>query len=130
MFNHKFFFWIAVCGSVVCAFNLLLPLSSEAHAKRKRSVTKQFGGVQSQESSSASQNPIQIPSLIKLQILLDRAGFSSGQIDGTAGTNVRKAISAFQDARGLPQAGRSDETTLQALSTAELTEPLVSYTIS
>jgi len=130
MFNHKFFFWIAVCGSLVCAFNLLLPRSSEAHAKRKRSVTKQFGGAQSQESSSASQNPIQISSLIKLQILLDRAGFSSGQIDGTAGTNVRKAISAFQDARGLPQAGRSDKATLQALANVELSEPLVSYTIS
>ncbi len=81
-------------------------------------------------NSQASQNPGQISSLVKLQILLDRAGFSSGQIDGSAGTNVRKAISAFQDARGLPQAGRSDEATLQALANAELIEPLVSYTIS
>lgn len=81
-------------------------------------------------SLPASQDPIQISPLVKLQILLDRAGFSSGQIDGSAGTNVRKAISAFQDSHGLPQAGRSDEATLQALANAELSEPLVSYTIS
>ena len=43
---------------------------------------------------------------------------------------MRKAISAFQDSRALPQAGRSDEATLKALANAELTEPLVSYTIS
>ncbi len=61
---------------------------------------------------------------------MDRAGFSSGQIDGSAGSNVRKAISAFQDSRGLPQAGRSDKATLTALANAELSEPLVSYTIS
>jgi lipoprotein-anchoring transpeptidase ErfK/SrfK len=85
---------------------------------------------QTQDNSQASQSRIQISSLIKLQILLDRAGFSSGQIDGSAGSNVRKAISAFQDARGLPQAGRSDEATLQALANVELSEPLVSYTIS
>jgi lipoprotein-anchoring transpeptidase ErfK/SrfK len=77
-----------------------------------------------------SLNHPRISSLIKLQILLDRAGFSSGQIDGSAGTNVRKAISAFQDAHGLPQAGRSDEATLQALANTELSEPVVSYTIS
>lgn len=83
---------------------------------------------QSQEKSL--QTPVAISSLIKLQILLDRAGFSSGEIDGSAGTNVRKAISAFQDARGLPRARRSDEATLAALANSELSEPLVNYTIS
>ena len=82
------------------------------------------------ENSAASQKQMEISSLVKLQILLDRSGFSSGEIDGSAGSNVRKAISAFQDANGLPPAGRSDEATLEALSAAELTEPLVSYTIS
>ena len=81
-------------------------------------------------SLPASQDPVEVSSLIKLQILLDRAGFSSGEIDGLAGSNVRKAISAFQDAHGLPPAGRSDEATLEALSSSELTEPLVSYVIS
>lgn len=93
-------------------------------------TTESVGGTQSQENAQSLPNQIQISSLIKLQILLDRAGFSSGEIDGTAGTNVRKAISAFQDAHGLPQAKRSDEATLQALANEELSEPLVIYTIS
>jgi lipoprotein-anchoring transpeptidase ErfK/SrfK len=114
-------------------FSLILVLISLpicAHPKSNTIGTKQVVGHQSRASSENSQNPVQISTLIKLQILLDRAGFSSGQIDGSAGTNVRKAISTFQDARGLPQAGRSDEATLQALASTELSEPLVSYTIS
>lgn len=103
---------------------------TNANAQSATKTAKQSSSTPDHENSTPSQNPIQISSLIKLQILLDRAGFSSGQIDGSAGSNVRKAISAFQDARGLPQAGRSDEATLQALASAELSEPLVSYTIS
>jgi lipoprotein-anchoring transpeptidase ErfK/SrfK len=116
-------FSIAVRG-LSCAIVIagLLPCSIEAEAKR--SNTK------SESSISTTIENVPISTLVKLQILLDRAGFSSGEIDGTAGSNVRKAISAFQDARGLSRAGRSDDATLQALSSAELTEPLVSYTIS
>ena len=122
MFKYKLFS-IAMrglfCGIVIAG---LLPCSIEAQAKK--SNTKGESSI----SKTTSNAPIS--SLVKLQILLDRAGFSSGEIDGSAGSNVRKAISAFQDARGLSRAGRSDEATLEALSSAELTEPLVSYTIS
>lgn len=120
----------------ICAV-MLLPGSGETRAVDSRAksdiaaaTAKPVGGAQSQESTQSLPVQVQISSLIKLQILLDRAGFSSGEIDGTAGTNVRKAISAFQDAHGLPQAKRSDEATLQALASEELSEPLVSYTIT
>ena len=123
MYKHNVFS-IAVRAAFSCAIAVagLLPCSIEA--QELKSDTKH----ESTQSSVTSEAPIS--SLVKLQILLDRAGFSSGEIDGSAGSNVRKAISAFQDARGLSRAGRSDEATLQALSSAELTEPLVSYTIS
>ena len=45
--------------------------------------------------------------VIKEEILLDRAGFSPGQIDGQAGTKDQKALAAFQGANGINPSGAS-----------------------
>ncbi|MBU1273162.1 MAG: L,D-transpeptidase [Alphaproteobacteria bacterium] len=58
---------------------------------------------------TTAQNPAQPePALIRAQILLERARFSPGAIDGLAGSNMRQAISAFQEAQGLPVTGELD----------------------
>ena len=68
--------------------------------------------------------------LVRIQVLLDRAHFSPGVIDGFDGDNVRKAVSAYQQAHGLDVNGRADDALLQALAAADGAQALASYVIT
>ncbi|WP_343611454.1 L,D-transpeptidase [Novosphingobium sp.] len=55
------------------------------------------------------------PFIIRAEVLLARARFSPGVIDGKLGTNLRHAVAAFQSAHDLPDNGSIDGKTWQAL---------------
>ena len=65
---------------------------------------------------------------LRAQVLLDRAYFSPGEIDGAAGSNLRRALNGFQANRGLSVTGELDAATWTALNTDAGPE-LESYTI-
>jgi lipoprotein-anchoring transpeptidase ErfK/SrfK len=67
--------------------------------------------------------------VLRTQIMLDRAHFSSGEIDGASGSNLRAAISGYQQARGIAGAGSMNAATWSALN-ADSADALTSYTIT
>ena len=67
--------------------------------------------------------------MIRAEVLLDRAHFSPGVIDGRDGENVRNAVAAFERANGLPEDGVLDDDVWARL-TADSGPILTDYVIS
>lgn len=69
------------------------------------------------------------PLVFKAEVLLARARFSPGAIDGIDGDNFRKAIGAYQRANGLDTSGKLDQPTWTKLA-ADQAPPLSTYDIT
>ena len=69
------------------------------------------------------------PGVLKAQVLLDRANFSVGEIDGATGKNLTRAIVGYQRAHSIAESGQIDEATWTALI-ADTAPVLVPYRIT
>ncbi len=86
-------------------------------------------------STRAQEAPVPTPPVVSevlaAQVMLDRAGFSPGEIDGRKGRNFTRALTAFQRTHALPPSGDVDQATWDVLSRrAGGQQPLISYEIT
>jgi len=77
----------------------------------------------SESSARSARDPL------SLQVLLDRAHFSPGEIDGTSGGNTARALEAFRRERRLRASGPATEDDWSALET-DGAPTLVDYTLT
>lgn len=70
------------------------------------------------------------PAVLKAQVLLDRLRFSPGVIDGLNGDNYRKALMAFERAKGLQAGGKINSEVLGKLTEASPDPALIEYAIT
>jgi lipoprotein-anchoring transpeptidase ErfK/SrfK len=74
--------------------------------------------------------PLPCGDYVAFQVLLDRQGFSTGEIDGKPGANLTRAISAMQNARKLAVTSQPDCDTWHALGGDRAEATLMDYTLS
>jgi peptidoglycan hydrolase-like protein with peptidoglycan-binding domain len=109
-------------------FCLALPVTSLAARHKSSGKALDMASVNEAEwQQEARSSP---PLIIKLQVFLDRAHVSPGEIDGNLGENTRKAIEAFRELKGLGPKDLLDEQLWRVLTQENSDPVLVTYTIS
>lgn len=74
-----------------------------------------FDSFNNADDTTLLKNGSRGPAVVRAQILLDRAWFSSGEIDGRFASNMQRIVKAYQLARGLKPTGSVTPETWQAL---------------
>lgn len=114
--------------ALLAASAFALPAMAAAPAKAPAAATALTPDSVNAAGKSATAKPGK-PEILRAQILLDRAHFSSGEIDGASGSNMRGAIAGYQKAKGIAGNGDLNAATWAALN-ADSADALTTYTIA
>lgn len=129
----------SVCVALLASASLL-PDRSEAagrtsahdrrktRAKRSEAPTARRANDRSREPRLSSKSPGG-SSVLRVQVLLDRAHFSPGEIDGLYGTSTRMAVAAYNASQRLRGGQKVERATWKALG-RDTAEVVVPYTIA
>lgn len=113
---------VSLAGSAVL-FALAVPMQAGASSINAVAVNKAAGHPVLTASSTRS------ASVVRAQILLDRAHFSPGEIDGRFGSTMRGAVAAFNLSRKIKDGPRVSAATWKALN-ADGAPAVVPYTLT
>ena len=120
---------LAVAVISLIAFTASLADATKSGSARTKPPSYDAKAVNDPNSHEDVKSESKGSTVVRLQILLDRAHFSPGEIDGQYGDNLRAALEGYQAEHNLAVTGISDADTWRSLNT-ETSPALVLYTIA
>ena len=107
-----------IIAATVATLSLSLSVSTHAQSRSKK------------PHPPAQQALLPCGDVAGFQVLLDRQGFSPGEIDGRAGRSLAGALTAFQKEKELPATGKPDCETWSALGGDTAGPTLTEYVVT
>jgi len=118
---------LAISTAAIVAATLLAPTCAIAQSPSPHDATTASAARVDDVNSPKPTNAKD--AMLRAQILLDRAHFSPGEIDGASGSNSRRAIAGYQASQGLATSGDLDAATWDALD-HDVQPALIRYTLT